>query len=168
MAPEQLEGKETDHRVDVFAFGAVLHELLTGTAAFRGASQASLIASILTSEPTSVSSLQPVTPPILDHLVSRSLAKDPNERWTSMHDVWLQLRWIATQPLAPTATAVAAPLGRRERRWWMAAIASLLLAAATAAVWRWPNNPEVPAQIQLKFRRRPARPFKSPGLASST
>jgi eukaryotic-like serine/threonine-protein kinase len=164
MAPEQLEGKETDHRVDVFAFGAVLHELLTGTAAFRGASQASLIASILTSEPTSVSSLQPVTPPILDHLVSRSLAKDPNERWTSMHDVWLQLRWIATQPLAPPATAVAAPLARRERRWWMAAIASLLLAAATAAVWLWRPITDVPPQIQFEIHPPDGTTFQVAGL----
>ena len=101
---------------------------------------------------------------MLDHLVSRSLAKDPNERWTSMHDVWLQLRWIATQLPAPTATAVAAPLGRRERRWWMGAIASLLLAAATAAVWLWPNNPEVPAQIQFEIPAPAGTTFQVAGL----
>ena len=164
MAPEQLDGKEADHRTDVFAFGEVFYEMLTGTPAFQGVTQASLIASILTNEPPSLRSLQPVTPPALDHLLARSLAKDPNERWASMHDVLLQLRWIATQPTSSAANAM--PAGRaRERRWWMAAtIGSLMLAAATAAAWLWRPTPDVPATIHFEIAPPAGTTFQVAGL----
>jgi eukaryotic-like serine/threonine-protein kinase len=95
MAPEQLEGKEADGRTDIFAFGAVVYEMATGRKAFEGKSQASLIAKILETEPPPISSLQPMTPPTLDRLVRRCLAKDPDERWQSAADLCEQLRWIA-------------------------------------------------------------------------
>jgi serine/threonine protein kinase len=95
MAPEQLEGKDTDARTDIFAFGAVLYEMITGKHAFNGKSQASLIAAILEKEPDPVSSLQPMTPPVLDHLVGKCLAKDPEDRWQSAHDVASELKWMA-------------------------------------------------------------------------
>src|SRR5205085_6219479 len=81
MAPEQIEGREADGRSDIFAFGAVLYEMVTGSRAFSGKSHASLISSILKDEPRPVTELQPLTPPLLDHIVSRCLAKDPDERW---------------------------------------------------------------------------------------
>ena len=68
MAPEQLEGKETDARTDIFAFGCVLYEMLTGLRAFEGSTGASIITAIMSAEPAPVSSLQPVTPPALDRL----------------------------------------------------------------------------------------------------
>ena len=95
MAPEQLEGKEVDARSDLFAFGAVLYEMLTGKRAFEGSSPASVIAAILDREPPPVSSLLPTTPPALDRLLQRCLAKDPDKRWDSAHDVADQLLWIA-------------------------------------------------------------------------
>ena len=81
MAPEQLEGKEVDARTDIFAFGAVVYEMATGKKAFEGKSQASVIATILETDPPPMSSLQPMTPPALDRVVKRCLAKDPDERW---------------------------------------------------------------------------------------
>ncbi len=69
MAPEQLEGKEADHRTDIFAFGALVYEMVTGRKAFEGKSQASLIGAILEREPVPISSLQPVSPPALDQIV---------------------------------------------------------------------------------------------------
>jgi serine/threonine protein kinase len=69
MAPEQLEAKEADARTDIFAFGALLYEMATGTKAFSGTSQASLIGSILRDEPRAISELQPMTPPALDRVV---------------------------------------------------------------------------------------------------
>src|SRR5438034_2216170 len=83
MAPEQLEGKDADARSDIFAFGAVLYEIATGRAAFTGNSKASLIASILSSQPAPIATLQPMTPPALDRVVRTCLAKDPEERWQS-------------------------------------------------------------------------------------
>ena len=76
MAPEQLEGKEADARTDVFGFGCVLYEMLTGRRAFAGASMASVISSIMSGTPTPAASLQPVTPYALDRLINSCLAKD--------------------------------------------------------------------------------------------
>src|SRR5204863_7676902 len=94
MAPEQLEGKEADARTDIFAFGAVLYEMATGRKAFSGMSQASLIAAILEREPPPVSAVQPLTPPSIDRLVRRCLAKDPEDRWQSAADLGSELKWI--------------------------------------------------------------------------
>ena len=95
MAPEQLEGKEADARTDTFAFGSVLYEMVTGRKAFAGASQASLIASILEKQPEPVASLQPLAPAALDHVLRKCLAKDPDERWQSAADVAGELRWAS-------------------------------------------------------------------------
>ena len=81
MAPEQLEGKDADARTDIFAFGAVVYEMATGKKAFAGENQASLIAAILEREPAPMNGLQPLSPPALDRVVTKSLAKDPNRRW---------------------------------------------------------------------------------------
>ena len=77
MAPEQLEGREADARTDIFAFGAVLYEMVTGKKAFEGTSQASVIAAILSTDPPPISSLQPLTPPALDRVVPRASRKTP-------------------------------------------------------------------------------------------
>ncbi|HMA17999.1 MAG TPA: serine/threonine-protein kinase, partial [Thermoanaerobaculia bacterium] len=93
MAPEQVEGREADARTDIFAFGCVLYEMATGKKAFSGATQASLISSILRDEPQPISQVQPMTPPALDRIVKTCLAKDPEERWQSAGDVGKELRW---------------------------------------------------------------------------
>ncbi|OLE66805.1 MAG: hypothetical protein AUG09_05665 [Acidobacteria bacterium 13_1_20CM_2_68_7] len=108
MAPEQLEGKEADARTDIFALGTVLYEMATGQRAFKGKSQASLIAAILTSEPPPISSLQPMTPPALDRLVKTCLAKDPDERWQSAHAIRTgrERIWIAASVLLGVAVVL--------------------------------------------------------------
>ena len=87
MAPEQLEGKEADHRSDIFAFGAIVYEMVTGKRAFQGKSQLSLMTAILEHDPSPISALQRMTPPALDRVVvSKCLAKDPDRRWQSGQD----------------------------------------------------------------------------------
>ncbi len=128
MAPEQLEGKEIDSRTDIFAFGEVLYEMATGNKAFAGKSQASLIAAILSSDPPPVSQIRPMTPPALDRVVKTCLAKDPEDRWQTAHDVMLELKWVAE---AGSQAGVPAPVvARRKSRerlaWSLAGILSLL------------------------------------------
>jgi Tol biopolymer transport system component len=135
MAPEQLEGREADARTDIFALGAVLHEMATGRRAFEGQSRTSLVAAILTSQPPPVSSLQPVAPPALDHVVRRCLEKDPDDRWQSAHDVANELRWIGE---AGSQAGARTPLTRRRRsreRLAWALAATLAVAGAAGVVW---------------------------------
>jgi Tol biopolymer transport system component len=95
MSPEQLEGKDADARTDIFSFGVVLYEMVTGKKAFDGQSQANLIAAILHTEPAAISVNQPFAPPALDRIVSRCLAKDADNRWQDARDLMLELKWIA-------------------------------------------------------------------------
>ena len=143
MAPEQVEGGETDARSDLFALGAVLYEMATGRRAFEGKSAASVMAAVLREDPEPLSSVRPVAPPALDHVVSRCLAKDPEERWQSARDVAVELRWIAE---AGSQTGVAAPVAKRRRSrerlaWALFALAAM--AAGTLAVLGLPGEPEV-------------------------
>ncbi len=136
MAPEQLEGKEADERTDIFAFGAVLYEMATGHRAFEGQSRASLIASIMSSEPRAISELQPMTPPALDHLMRSCLAKDPDERIQTAHDVKLQLQWIAE-----IGSQIGQAVGgdrrprRREQFAWLTACLALFASVLLAVVF---------------------------------
>src|SRR5438445_5390141 len=127
MAPEQLEGREADVRSDIFAFGAVLYEMATGQKAFSGKSQASLIASILEREPPPISTVTPMTPPVLDRVVKTSLAKDPDDRWQTAHDVMLQLKWIAEGGSAAGLPAPVVARRKSRERLGMAAAGVLLL-----------------------------------------
>src|SRR6195256_3608320 len=108
MAPEQLEGKEVDARTDIFAFGAVVYEMATGKRAFEGKSQASLIAAILERDPPPMSSLQPTTPPALNRVVNKCLAKEPEKRWQAASDVCDELKWIAEGGSQTTFAPIAA------------------------------------------------------------
>ena len=96
MAPEQLEGKEADHRTDIFAFGTIVYEMVAGNRAFSGGSQASLISAIMSADPVPLSSTQAIAPPALDRIVKTCLRKDPEDRWQSSRDVTTELSWVAT------------------------------------------------------------------------
>ena len=132
IAPEQLEGKEADRRTDLFAFGALLYEMVTGRRAFAGESRSNLIAAILRDHPPPLSATVPVAPPALDLVVRACLAKDPDERLQSARDVALQLRWIRDGALQGglAAPAETAPDARRRR---LVRLGTLALVAITAA-----------------------------------
>jgi serine/threonine protein kinase/Tol biopolymer transport system component len=148
MAPEQLEGKEADSRTDIFALGDVLYEMATGREAFAGTSNASLIGAILKEEPPSVSSLQPMAPPALDHVVKKCLAKDPDERWQSAADVASELRWIAEG-------SSAASVGRRRRE---VALWAALILVSSAALAVWLRFSGLRSAAQTTFRQMSFRP----------
>ncbi len=133
MAPEQLEGREADGRTDIFAFGCVLYEMATGKKAFSGASQASLISSIMKEEPAPISAVAPMTPPVLDRVVRRCLAKDPEDRWQNAADLGSELKWIAEGGSQSGIAAPVAASGRRRRAWLPWAAALFLAALGFAA-----------------------------------
>ena len=134
MAPEQLEGKEADARTDIFAFGCVLYEMATGRKAFSASSQASLITAIMSADPPPISSVQTMSPPSLDRVARKCLAKDPEDRWQSAGDLGSELKWIAESgSQAGTAAPVVASRRRRLRLSWIAAALLALVAAALAA-----------------------------------
>jgi predicted Ser/Thr protein kinase len=168
MAPEQLEGREADARTDIFALGALLHEMATAQKAFSGPTQASLIAAIMHEQPPSISTLQPMTSPALDRLVRACLAKDPDERVQTAHDVALELKWVAE---GGSQVGLPAPVAtrrrRRERLAWagFAVAAGAALALAIGYLGRAPQPLPVvrfqiaaPASSPSTRRAPPARP----------
>ena len=133
MSPELLDGREADTRSDIFAFGAVLYQMLTGRQAFEAATTSGILTAILTADPPSASTLSPTVPPALDHLVSRCLAKDPDRRWQSATDIREELQWIA-QPAPAAASASPAGPRRVRTRWWVAS-GFLLVALVLLGIW---------------------------------
>ena len=121
MAPEQLEGKEADARTDIFALGAVIYEMATGHRPFDGDNRASLLAAIVERDAPSLSTLRPDAPPLLDRIVRKCLARDPEERWQNARDLAAGLKWIAAG-VSPTVGPA-----RPTRR---VLIAGLLIGAA--------------------------------------
>jgi serine/threonine protein kinase/Tol biopolymer transport system component len=136
MAPEQVEGGATDARTDLFAFGAVVYEMVTGHKAFDGRSPASVMAAILGGQPPALSFVQPLTPPALDQLVKTCLAKEPDERWQSAADVSRQLRWIAESSAQPSARSGSVVWRRSRRAVVMVSLVSLLAGGVIGvALW---------------------------------
>ena len=152
MAPEQVEGKSADERTDIFAFGAVLYEMLTGRKAFDGKSQPSLIASIMTSEPTPIATLLQVAPRALDRLVRRCLAKDPDNRWQTAHDLLIQLKWIASRGKGADAVTPATGTKGKREAWVLAALAAGVLITAVMATpaFHYFQGPAEPDEFQFR------------------
>ena len=150
MAPEQIESGATDGRTDLFALGCVLYEAALGKPAFSGKTQASVIAAILASEPPAMSTLQPMTPLLLERAVKACLAKDPEDRMHSAHDLKLQLEW-ALDANVDTASITSR---RRGVPWIALAVTAILAAiaaiAGTTAYQHLRNEPQViRASIEL-------------------
>ena len=157
MAPEQLEGRAIDPRTDLFAFGAVFYEMLTARKAFDGASEASVIAAILTAEPQPVSSsatAESVAPPALDRVVRRALAKDPDERWQTARDLMNELQWILDE--GSRGAAAAAPSIRRRGRLALLAVGAVaVLAGFAARSTLWVTTRPVARPFICLFSARP-------------
>ncbi|MGE5204825.1 MAG: protein kinase domain-containing protein, partial [Chlamydiota bacterium] len=159
MSPEQIEGKEADARSDIFAFGAVLYEMATGKPAFQGKSQLSVASAILEKEPEPITAAQPALPAALELIVRTCLAKDPENRYASAHDIGLHLRWLAGGTLTPTVPTPAPEReGFRKLGWVAAAGLTILLAVAAFLLWGHPQAPAaapalayIPAPPQTRF-----------------
>jgi eukaryotic-like serine/threonine-protein kinase len=143
MSPEQIEGKEADARSDIFAFGAVLYEMVAGKRPFEGKSQLSLASSILEKDPDPISVLKPQTPPALDHLLTTCLQKNPEDRYLAAHDIKLELQWIAADRSTPPVAAPEPPQAPKRERigWAIVAISALLLGIAAGLLLHRPAPP---------------------------
>jgi serine/threonine protein kinase len=151
MAPEQLEGKDTDARTDIFAFGVVLYEMLTGAKAFAGESQASLITAIMSADPVSPAAVQFVTSPALERTLRLCLAKSPEQRWHCMHDLVSELKWIAEGGVTPALPAAPAPPRFAAWRYVAAVAIAIALISAAALLTRLSVKPPAARAISLDF-----------------
>jgi Tol biopolymer transport system component len=159
MAPEQLEGKPSDARTDLFALGALLYEMASGRRAFAADTQASMIGAIMHETPQPISALQPMIPPAFDRVVQSCLAKDPDERWQTAHDVKLQLQWIAEGgSVVGLPAPVAARRKSRERLAWIVATVAAV-AAVLFAVGFVLRAPEPPQRIRFQIQPLPELTF---------
>jgi eukaryotic-like serine/threonine-protein kinase len=147
MAPEVLRGAETDARSDIFSFGCVLYEMVTGRRAFEGKSQFSVLGAILDQEPERVSVLRPSSPPRLDEIVWCCLAKDPEQRYGCMHDVKIQLEALAADNSRTAVKSAESlkPSAAGSRLGWLVAAAAVLIALGIGFgyVIRNPNSAAV-------------------------
>jgi serine/threonine protein kinase len=147
ISPEQLEGKPADVRADIFAFGAVAYEMITGIRAFGGESQTELISAILRDDPQPIAELVADVPLTLAQSLSRCLAKDPEERWQTANDLLFQLRSIASSPAALDARESAARHSRRriERALW-----TTVVVASMVGMFLWARSRDVRSPDPVK------------------
>jgi len=149
MAPELLQGGEADARSDVFSFGCVLYEMVTGRRAFEGKSQLSVCTAILEKDPEPISASQPLAPPMLDRVVRACLAKDPGDRFQSAHDMAMDLRWMMDAEPAKPAQVFA-----QFNKFWAAGLGALLLcfiALAGFAGYRWAKSSESSVSLHAEI-----------------
>ena len=164
MAPEQIEGKDTDGRADIFSFGVVLYELLTGHLPFRGEHEAAMMYSIVNEEPESLQTSLPDAPAELLHVIKRALEKDPEERYQTVREMVIDLRRLKREstrvvriPEHQGDIVTPAPQRRSKKKVAMflgSAIACVCAVVAVFLLSRGPQlNPEMKSRVlQLPFR----------------
>jgi serine/threonine protein kinase/Tol biopolymer transport system component len=171
MSPEQIEGRPLDHRTDIFSLGVILYEMATGKRPFGGSSRVTLIASILSSDPVSIRSLQPDSPPDVERIIFTALQKNPEERWQTAQDIALQLRWIAE-----SSNSAADRVASTRPAWRISAFLLPLLLIAAAALLtfgatRWfasrPAATTASLHLWLPPDIRPMRFYESVNFALS-
>jgi len=166
MSPEQAKGAPTDHRTDLFSYGCVLYEILTGRQAFGGDSVSEVLASVLKSEPDP--NLLPANlDPRLRELLQRCLEKNPRNRWQSAGDIRVELQSIiAAPPATPPATSRSGPIWKRALP---IAIAIVLSAAIGGfAVWKWrPAVSPAVTRFTVNFSDNQGDNFVGPIMAIS-
>jgi serine/threonine protein kinase/WD40 repeat protein len=154
MAPELLQGAEADARSDLFSFGCVLYEMITGRRAFEGKSQLSVFSAILEKDPDPISASHPLAPPMLDRVVRACLAKDPADRLQSAHDLAMNLRWVYESAGAESKQTESEKSSSQFNKSWAAGAAAFLLAfiaLAGFAGYRWAKSSEASQSLHVEI-----------------
>ena len=157
MSPEQVEGKETDERSDIFSFGVVFYEMITGQRPFNGDTQAAVLASVLKEPPPPMSTWQPAVPRQLERVVRKCLEKKPDDRWQSARDLKPTLELIDLDApgtsISSASASVPIPLQTPSRRKWLwptlAGALLVILAAAAGALWLKPSAPSRATRFEV-------------------
>ncbi|NWF83477.1 MAG: protein kinase [Bryobacteraceae bacterium] len=152
MSPEQAEGKPVDARSDIFSFGSLLYEMVTGRRAFQGESKLATLSAILRYEPAPVSTLVEEMPPELEKLIQRCLRKDPARRFQHMDDVRIALEDLKEESDSGKLAAPARAATRSRRAWLVLTAGIVALAAiaiAVAVIWKLTHSPAAPAAPAL-------------------
>ena len=163
MAPEQLEGHEADARTDIWAFGCVVYEMVTGQKAFDGKTQASLIGAILHKEPTALSSVEPLSPPGLDYVAQTCLAKDPDDRWQAAGDLLRELKRVQAGDAISPGSALAVPQPALWQRAVPATVVALLLMALSGLTVWVTTRPTPPQLTRTLIATPPDAPLETSG-----
>jgi hypothetical protein len=158
MSPEQVRGRQTDHRCDIFSFGAILYEMLSGKRAFHGDTSADTMSAILTQDPPELTETNRTISPAIERIVRHCLEKNPDERFQSARDIAFDLEALSgtsSSGIASAAPAIAAlPVSRRRLKF--AAAGTLGLALACALAW-WLGahgaRTPLPTYKPITFRR---------------
>jgi eukaryotic-like serine/threonine-protein kinase len=169
MSPEQAEGKQVDYRSDIFSFGVVMYEAITGTRPFKGDSYASIISNLLKTEPVSVAQIKTETPYLLSRLISRCLSKSRRERFQSMSEVRAILEETKAAVDAGISFAGASNpfLTRRKRqslKWLFASVILLIVLAVPAALYYFRQTP--PVEPPINFANMTLRKLSQSGNVS--
>ena len=167
MSPEQLEGRPVDARTDIYALGLIIYEMITGQRAFARASQAGLIAAILTEDPPPMTALQPKTPPAVERIILTALAKDPNTRWQHAGDLAREIAWVAADSHTTTVNGTAPATASAWRPWTLAAAAVIVAALGAGAVWAVRTGGSAAANPASRTRSLVILPCRAGGDAST-
>src|SRR5690348_3336242 len=157
MSPEQVRGIATDHRSDIFTFGAILYEMLSGKRTFRGDTPADTMSAILKEDPPDLSETNRAISPAAERIVRHCLEKNPEERFQSARDIAFDLEAISSVSSGPmTAPATSPASSRRRRRAIFAAVGTLGLIMASSLAW-WlgaqTGRADFPNYRAITFRR---------------
>jgi serine/threonine protein kinase len=183
MAPEQIQGEEVDARSDIFSFGVVLYEMLTGHLPFHGEHEAAMMYSIMNEEPESIERYKPDISPLLANIIQRALEKDPSDRYQSAGDMVIELRRLqrktsrvsrgltaeipaaSVEAVSPEGAVIKEPL--KKNLWIGIGVVALLviIVALYLSIFRKPSQVSLNPDMTFRVLPIPFTQIQSPGLS---